>query len=36
VANGTLRQVGTDRVAHTELSKVLNTANPLWAMVQQG
>ncbi|KAK3294633.1 O-methyltransferase-domain-containing protein [Chaetomium fimeti] len=36
VANGTLEQIGGDSVAHTKFSKVLTTANPIWAMMQLG
>ncbi|KAK4041718.1 O-methyltransferase-domain-containing protein [Parachaetomium inaequale] len=36
VANGSLKQVGGDSVAHTELSQFLSTENPFWAMVQVG
>ncbi|KAL2173818.1 S-adenosyl-L-methionine-dependent methyltransferase [Thermothelomyces heterothallicus CBS 202.75] len=36
VANGTLKLVGTDRVAHTDFSRVLTTPNPIWAMIQEG
>ncbi|KAG7293802.1 hypothetical protein NEMBOFW57_003859 [Staphylotrichum longicolle] len=36
VANGSLKQVGADGLAHTEFSKALTTPNPIWAMVQLG
>ncbi|GAB1316332.1 hypothetical protein MFIFM68171_06542 [Madurella fahalii] len=36
VANGTLRQIGTDKIAHTELSKCYASENPIWAMVHLG
>ncbi|SPO02082.1 uncharacterized protein DNG_04755 [Cephalotrichum gorgonifer] len=36
VANGTLEQIGTDSVGHTEFSKMFTTPNPIWAMVQLG
>ncbi|KAH6856408.1 O-methyltransferase-domain-containing protein [Chaetomium sp. MPI-CAGE-AT-0009] len=36
VANGTLKQVGGDSVAHTGFSKMLTTPNPIWAMTQLG
>jgi hypothetical protein len=36
VANGSLKQVGADGLAHTEFSKMLTTPNPIWAMVQLG
>ncbi|KAK4246441.1 S-adenosyl-L-methionine-dependent methyltransferase [Corynascus novoguineensis] len=36
VANGTLKQVGADRVAHTEFSHIFTSPNPIWAMLQQG
>ncbi|KAL2153412.1 hypothetical protein VTH82DRAFT_4567 [Thermothelomyces myriococcoides] len=34
VANGTLKLVGTDRVAHTDFSRILTTPNPIWGMIQ--
>ncbi|KAK4239080.1 O-methyltransferase-domain-containing protein [Achaetomium macrosporum] len=34
VANGTLKQTGADRIAHTAFSKMLTTPNPIWAMAQ--
>jgi hypothetical protein len=36
VANGTLKQTGADRIAHTAFSKMLATPNPIWAMAQLG
>ncbi|KXX80342.1 (RS)-norcoclaurine 6-O-methyltransferase [Madurella mycetomatis] len=36
VANGTLRQIGPDKLAHTELSKFYVSENPIWAMAQLG
>ncbi|KAK3308970.1 O-methyltransferase-domain-containing protein [Chaetomium strumarium] len=34
VANGTLKQTGADRIAHTTFSAMLATPNSIWAMVQ--
>ncbi|KAH6632016.1 O-methyltransferase-domain-containing protein [Chaetomium tenue] len=36
VANGTLKQVGSDSITHTAFSKILTTPNPIWAMMQLG
>lgn len=34
VAGGTLKQIGADRVAHTEFSRMFATPNTLWALAQ--